>query len=123
MYQGYDQEHVDAVIPYIHRHMWYDSEELVVLALANKGSSDHIKSCMAARILASRRPRHFLPRQPIMKKKLLVGRAADVSQLYDFVGTDDLGCSFKSTTSIQHGLPYLLTSGPLMLDIRDSTKL
>ena len=106
MYQGYDQEHVDAVIPYIYRHMWYDSEELVVLALANKGSSDDIKSRMAACILllASRRPRHFLPRQPIMKKKLLVGRAADVLQLYDFVGMDDLGCSFKSMTSIQYSM-------------------
>ena len=66
--------------------MWFLTEELVVLSLADDGTSDDTKSRIVARMLAAGQPRVFRPGKPVMKANLLRGRQPEVPQLYDFAG-------------------------------------
>ena len=84
--QVHDRELAIAVLTSVYRHMWYLSEELVVLALADNGCDDDVKSRMAARLLACGQPRRFAPGKPVMKMDLLQNKQADTPQLYQFIG-------------------------------------
>ena len=84
--QDHDRELAEAVLKSVYRHMWYMSEELVVLALADKGCDVDIKSRMAARLQVTPRPAAFAPGKPAMKVDLLENAPTDAPQLYHFIG-------------------------------------
>ncbi len=67
-------------------HMWYVSEELVVLALADSDYDMDMRSQLAARLLATARPGVFRPGKPEMKVHLLRNQQPDTPQLYQFIG-------------------------------------
>ena len=66
--------------------MWYLTEQLVVLALADPGVSKDLKSQMVTSMMAAGRPQHFHPGKPTLKPEVLQGRQPDVPQLFEFVG-------------------------------------
>ena len=67
--------------------MWYLTEELVVLALVDKHTSDDTKSRMVAAMISAGRPQHFHPGKPVTKPHLLRGRNPDAPQLHEFIGS------------------------------------
>ena len=66
--------------------MWYLSEEMIVFSLADAGCDVDVKSRIAARLVATARPRDFRPGKPEMNVNLLLHQQPDIPQLYDFVG-------------------------------------
>lgn len=86
VFQDQDRELAEAVLKSVYRHMWYLSEELVVLALADKECDVDVRSRMAAQLLVTPRPAAFKPGKPAMKAYLLENAPADTPQLYHFIG-------------------------------------
>ena len=84
--QIHDPQLAEAVLTSVYRHMWYLTEELVVLALADSDTSDDEKSHMVAQMAAVGRPQQFLPRKPAMKPDILRGRQPDGPELHEFIG-------------------------------------
>ena len=85
-FQAEDPQLSDAVLVSFYRHMWFLTEEMVVLALCDPGVSDDVKSRMVTSMLAAGRPQQFLPGKPRFKPELLQGRPPDAPQLFEFVG-------------------------------------
>ena len=71
--QIHDPQLAEAVLTSVYRHMWYLTEELVVLALADSDTSDDEKSHMVAQMAAVGRPQQFLPSQ--MNENLLISNS------------------------------------------------
>ncbi len=78
------------------RHLWYLTEELVVFAFFDEGVQVDVKTRMAANLLNTRRPRHFLPGKPIFPEMIIQTPNATLDQ---FIGRnswllfDKLGCN------------------------------
>ena len=108
--QIHDPQLAEAVLTSVYRHMWYLTEELVVLALADSDTSDDEKSHMVAQMAAIGRPQQFLPRKPAMKpdNRLVPSCTSSLEK--------DHGCSFIFSTLMSHGWLILHTSGINMMD-------
>ena len=64
---SYREEEPDissAVLTSIKRHLWYLTEELVVLSIFNEDLSSFTRSMMAQKLFSIPRPTHFEPRKP-----------------------------------------------------------
>ena len=65
--------------------MFYLTEELVVLALCDRKTSDAEKSALVCALLRDDHPQSFLPRKPEFKAHQLKDKPHDARQLADFV--------------------------------------
>ena len=101
-FQDEDAQLSVAVLTSFYRHMCYLTEELVVLALADPGVSNDVKSQMVASMMAAGRPQHFPPGKPTLKPEVL--------QLW----ARGPGCYFTSTILISNGCTSLLRIGSIM---------
>jgi hypothetical protein len=66
--------------------MWYLSQELVVMALCDPGTTVEDKEAIAEALVSSDRPQHFDPEPTVHQTEMLIGKAADEPHLAHFVG-------------------------------------
>ena len=81
-----DPDLVLSVLQSIYRHMWYLSEELVILALCDKGTGNEEKEEIIKAMINTDRPRHFPPQKPVMKVHILLNKSPGDVTLRQFVG-------------------------------------
>ena len=82
-FQVIDQEIAAAVQESISRHMWYLSEDLVVVALCDPHTALHDKRAIVQALMATDRPQQFAPQIPAHRPHLL---SVPDPSLADFVG-------------------------------------
>ena len=85
-YECIDGDISDTFVRSVHRQMFYLTEELVMLALCDKHTSNEEKKELIDALLKQERPQHFVPQKPLFKVYLLLNKH-DESRLSDFVGS------------------------------------
>jgi hypothetical protein len=85
-YEVIDVEISEAVVKSVHRQMFYLTEELVLLALCDKNTSNSEKEELVRALLEQDRPQNFVPKKTDFKVHLLLNKSHDEPRLSHFVG-------------------------------------